>query len=159
MDVLHDTLASGRKFRTLNVVDECTRECLAIEVDTSLPGTRVTRVLDHLRAARGLPEMIIVDNGPAFTGTALDTWAYQHGVRVHVLDPGKPIQKAYVESFNGTFRDECLNQHWFTNLEDARWIIEAWRYDDHTVRLHSGLGQQSPAMFATRHAERSILSL
>jgi putative transposase len=129
MDVLRDTLASGRSFRTLNVVDEFTRECLAIEVDTSLPGARVTRVLDHLREQRGLPELLIMDNGPEFTGKALDNWAYHHGVRLHFIDPGKPVQNAYVESFNGKFRDECLDQHWFANLADARRTIEAWRHD------------------------------
>jgi putative transposase len=159
MDVMHDTLANGRRFRTRNVVDAFTRECLAIEVDTSLPGTRVTHVLDQLRAARGLPEVLILDNGPEFTGKVLDRWAYQHGVRLHVLDPGKPIQNAYVESFNGKFRDECLNQHWFINLEDARWTIEAWRHDYNTMRPHSGLGQQPPAVFATMYEERRILSL
>jgi putative transposase len=129
MDFMRDTLASGRSFRTLNVVDEFTRECLAIEVDTSLPGARVTRVLDQIQAQRGLPELLIMDNGPEFTGKALDSWAYQHGVRLHFIDPGKPIQNAYVESFNGKFRDECLDQHWFASLADARQTIEAWRHD------------------------------
>ena len=159
MDFMRDTLASGRSFRTLNVVDEFTRECLAIEVDTSLPGARVTRVLDHLREQRGLPELLIMDNGPEFTGKALDSWAYHHGVRLHFIDPGKPIQNAYVESFNGKFRDECLDQPWFVNLADARRTIESWRHDYNHVRPHSALGHQPPALFASMHAEQQQLSL
>lgn len=159
MDFMRDTLASGRSFRTLNIVDEFTRECLAIEVDTSLPGARVTRVLDQVRERRGLPELVIIDNGPEFTGKVLDTWAYQHGVRLHFIDPGKPMQNAYVESFNGKFRDECLNQHWFTDLEDARQTIEAWRYDYNEVRPHSALGHQTPVAFASMHLAQQKLSL
>jgi putative transposase len=159
MDFMRDTLASGRSFRTLNVVDEFTRECLAIEVDTSLPGARVTRVLDQLHEQRGLPELLIMDNGPEFTGKALDSWAYHHGVRLHFIDPGKPIQNAYVESFNGKFRDECLDQPWFVNLADARRTIESWRHDYNHVRPHSALGHQPPALFASMHAEQQQLSL
>lgn len=159
MDFMRDTLASGRSFRTLNVVDEFTRECLAIEVDTSLPGTRVTRVLEQLRAERGVPQMLIMDNGPEFTGKAVDMWAYQHGVQLHFIDPGKPIQNAYVESFNGKFRDECLDQHWFLDLEDARRTIEAWRQDYNMVRPHSALDHQPPVLFATMQAAHRHLSL
>jgi putative transposase len=144
MDFVHDTLASGRKFRVLNIVDDLTREALAIEVDTSLGGARVVRVLDRLVALRGLPEVIVCDNGPEFTGRALDEWAYRMGVRIHFIQPGKPTENAYVESFNGKFRDECLNEHWFLDLDDARAKIENWRVDYNEVRPHSSLGNLTP---------------
>jgi len=152
MDFMHDTLADGRPFRTLNVVDDFTRECLAIEVDTSLPGLRVTRVLDRLAAVRGLPNAIVLDNGPEFAGKVLDAWAYQQGVRLEFIRPGKPVENAFVESFNGRFRDECLNEHWFTGLPDARFTIECWRRDYNEVRPHGSLGRMPPAEFAARAA-------
>jgi len=144
MDFVHDTLATGRKFRTLNVVDDLTREALAIEVDTSLGGTRVVRVLDRLVALRGLPKVIVCDNGPEFTGRAVDEWAYRMSVQLHFTRPGKPTDNAYVESFNGKFRDECLNEHWFLDLGDARTKIEDWRVDYNEVRPHSSLGNRTP---------------
>jgi putative transposase len=147
MDFMRDSLASGRKFRTFNVLDCCSRESLAIEVDTSLPGLRVTRVLDRVIEERGRPGTIVIDNGPEFTGKALDVWAHEHGVALHFIRPGKPIENAYIESFNGHFRDECLNQHWFTSLDDARRSIEAWRLDYNEVRPHSALGDRPPAEF------------
>ena len=147
MDFTADTLADGRNFRTLNIVDDFTRECVAIEVDRSLPGLRVTRVLDRLAAA-GLPQTIVVDNGPEFAGRTLDAWAYTRGVALRFIRPGKPIENAYVESFNGKFRDECLNEHWFVNLVDAKTTIEAWRIDYNTVRPHSSLGGRTPDQFA-----------
>jgi transposase InsO family protein len=104
----------------LNVVDDFTRECLAIEVDTSLSGFRVARVLQQFVDVRGLPERIVTDNGSEFTSKALDAWAYQRDVGLHFIRPGKPVENAYIESFNGKLRDECLNENWFTNLEDAR---------------------------------------
>ena len=149
MDFTTDTLADGRNFRTLNIVDDFTRECVAIEVDRSLPGLRVTRVLARLHAAVGLPQTIVVDNGPEFAGRALDTWTYAHGVTLRFIRPGKPIENAYVESFNGKFRDECLNEHWFVSLADAKTAIEAWRVDYNTVRPHSSLGGRTPGQFAT----------
>ena len=149
MDFTADTLADGRTFRTLNIVDDFTRECLAIEVDRSLPGLRVTRVLDRLAAADGLPSTIVVDNGPEFAGRTLDAWAYARGVTLRFIRPGKPIENAYIESFNGKFRDECLNEHWFVNLADATQAIEAWRVDYNTVRPHSSLGGRTPQHFAT----------
>ncbi len=148
MDVTLDTLADGRAFRTLNIVDDFTRECVAIEVDRSLPGLRVTRVLDRLHGTIGLPAAIVVDNGPEFAGRALDAWAYAHGVTLRIIRPGKPIENAYVESFNGKFRDECLNEHWFLNLVDATTEIERWRVDYNTVRPHSSLDQATPDHFA-----------
>jgi putative transposase len=148
MDFTADTLADGRNFRTLNIVDDFTRECVAIEVDRSLPGLRVTRVLDRLAVAVGLPQTIVVDNGPEFAGRTLDAWAYARGVALRFIRPGKPIENAYVESFNGKFRDECLNEHWFVNLVDAKTAIEAWRIDYNTVRPHSSLGGRTPDQFA-----------
>ncbi len=148
MDVLSDTLADGRSFRTLNIVDTFTRECLAIEVSTSLPGARVARVLEQLSHQHGQPTTIVVDNGPEFSGQVLDAWAYQRGIQLHFITPGKPIENAYIESFNGKFRDECLNQHWFVDLEDARQIIEQWRMDYNQHRPHSALGHRPPAIFA-----------
>ena len=148
MDFTLDTLADGRAFRTLNIVDDFTRECVAIEVDRSLPGLRVARVLDRLQAAGGLPQTIVVDNGPEFAGRTLDAWAYRTGVTLRFIRPGKPIENAYVESFNGKFRDECLNEHWFVNLADAKTAIEAWRVDYNTVRPHSSLDGATPDHFA-----------
>ncbi len=156
MDFMRDTLASGRSFRTLNIVDNFTRECVAIEVDTSLPGARVVRVLEQLRERIGPPQAIMVDTGPEFAGKALDLWAHQHGVQLHFIDPGKPIQKQDIESVGGRFRDECLNQHWFLNLEDARNIIADWRDDYNHVRPHSALRQQTPAAFAAWHEAQRL---
>jgi putative transposase len=150
MDFVSDSLASGRSFRALNIVDDYTRECLAIEVDTSLPGERVVRVLDRLIESGRKPEMIVVDNGPEFTSKALDAWATRNKVQLRFIDPGKPMQNAYIESFNGRFRDECLNQHWFVSVAEAREISERWREDYNQERPHSGLGQQTPAEFARR---------
>lgn len=114
MDFVADGLAYGRRFRCLNIVDDYTRECLAIEVDTSLPGLRVAQVLQRLAEMRGLPRSITVDTGPEFAGRVLDTLAYQVGVKLSFIRPGKPVENVYIESFNGKFRDECLNEHWFT---------------------------------------------
>ena len=148
MDFTVDTLADGRGFRTLNIVDDFTRECVAIEVDRSLPGLRVARVLDRLHTEIGLPQVIVVDNGPEFAGRTLDAWAYGHGVTLRFIRPGKPIENAYVESFNGKFRDECLNEHWFISLADAKVVIEAWRVDYNSVRPHSSLNGVTPDQFA-----------
>lgn len=155
MDFMRDTLANGRAFRIFNVVDDCSREALAIVVEHSLPGVRVVRVLEHLRATRGIPEVVVCDNGPEFTGRALDTWAYQCGVRVHLIQPGKPVQNATVESFNGRLRDECLNQHWFVNLAEARRVLAAWQLEYNTRRPHSALADLTPQEFAGVHGGRS----
>lgn len=152
MDFMADTLSDGRTFRTLNIVDDFTRECVAIEVDRSLPGARVVRVLERLRDAIGLPRVIVVDNGPEFAGRTLDAWAYANDVELRFIRPGKPIENAYVESFNGKCRDECLNEHWFVSLADAQAAIEAWRIDYNTVRPHSALRNQTPAAFALASA-------
>jgi len=148
MDFMRDTLADGRVFRTLNIVDDYTRECLAIEVDTSLPGARVVRVLERLAAIGRRPLHIVVDNGPEFASRAVDQWAAKSGVNLRFIDPGKPMQNAFVESFNGKFRDECLNQHWFLDLADARRIIGGWEEGYNTTRPHSALGDRPPAVYA-----------
>jgi len=152
MDFTEDALASGRKFRTLNLMDGYTREALRMEADTSLAGARVVRVLAQLRETRGVPERIQVDNGPEFISRAVDQWAFEQGVELHFIDPGKPTQNAYIESFNGKFRDECLNENWFVSLQEAREKIEAWRRDYNQVRPHSALGYQTPEEFAVRAA-------
>jgi putative transposase len=149
MDFVSDGLADGRRLRCLNIVDDCTRECLAIEVDTSITGARVKAVLQRLADIRGLPESITVDHGPEFEGQVLDTWAYQVNVQLSFIRPGKPNENAYIESFNGKFRDECLNEHWFITMEQARRIIEAWRIEYNTERPHSSLGNLTPEEFAT----------
>src|SRR6059058_5926692 len=135
MDFVSDCVATGRVIRMLTIVDGCTRECPAIEVDTSLGGLRVRRVLDRIASERGLPEAIVLDNGLEF------------------IQPGKPVQNAYVESFNGRLRDECLNANWFTSLSDARRKIEAWRQDYNQQRPHSSLDYVPPAEFARTRAE------
>lgn len=147
LDFVSDALADGRKFQALNIVDAFTRECLVIEVDTSLPGKRVVRVLERLWAMRPLPETITVDNGPEIALKALDQWAYRAGVTLDFITPGKPVENAYIESFNGKFRDECLNQHWFVSLADARFHI-ATASTTNEVRPHSSLENQTPAEFA-----------
>ena len=148
MDFMVDTLADGRGFRTLNIVDDFTRECVAIEVDRSLPGLRVVRVLDRLAETLGLPATLVMDNGPEFRGRALDAWAYARGVHLRFIRPGKPSENAFVESFNGKFRDECLNEHWFASVAEAQALIEAWRVDYNTVRPHSALAGKTPEQFA-----------
>ena len=154
MDFTHDNLASGRKFRTLNLMDGFTRESPRIEVDTSLPGLRVARVLEAVASERGYPQAIQVDNGPEFISRVVDQWAFEHGVELHFIEPGKPTQNAHIESFNGKFRDECLNENWFLTLQEAREKIEAWRRDYNQVRPHSALGYQTPEEFAARAAAR-----
>ena len=148
LDFLQDALASGRKLRVLSVIDVFTREALALEVDTSLPGSRVVRVLNRLLGARERPAQLVLDNGPELISRALEEWAHQHTVALHFIDPGKPIQNAHCESFHGRLRDECLNEHWFLSLGDARRIVEAWRQDYNAERPHSALGYRTPAEFA-----------
>jgi putative transposase len=147
MDFVTDSLVTGRRFRALAIVDDYSRECPAIEVDTSLGGRRVVGVLERLGELRGLPEVITVDNGPEFAGRALDEWAYRKGIKLSFIRPGKPIENAFVESFNGRLRDECLNTNWFLSLKHARDIIEDWRKDYNTVRPHSALGGLAPEEF------------
>jgi putative transposase len=144
MDFVHDGTAGGRSFRTLNVVDRFTRECLAIDVDSSITGTRVVAVLALLVAMNGKPESIRVDNGPEFVSKVLDAWAFEKGIALHFIGPGKPTENGHVESFNGKLRDECLNVNWFIDLADAKEKIELWRRDFNEVRPHSSLGYLTP---------------
>jgi len=153
---MSDTLADGRTFRVLCIVDDYTRECPVIEVDRSLPAGRVTRVLDRLAVTRGLPELLVMDNGPEFRSHEFDVWATQRGVQLHFIRPGRPMENAFIESFNGKFRDECLNTHWFIDLADARKTIEQWRRHYNTVRPHSSLGNSTPAEFALRASLRAV---
>ena len=148
MDFITDSIVTGRRFRALAIVDDYSRECPAIEVDTSLGGRRVVGVLERLAETRGLPEVITMDNGPEFAGRALDEWAYCKGVKLNFIRPGKPIENAFAESFNGRLRDECLNTNWFMNLKNAREIIEDWRRDYNEVRPHSSLKGSTPKEYA-----------
>ena len=159
MDFVHDCLAGGRRLRCLTILDDFTRECLHIEVAPSISGERVARVLDYLAWFRGLPKEIVVDNGPEFTGLSMDQWAHRNGVSLHFIDPGKPNQNAFIESFNRSFRDECLNENWFVNLNDAKRKIEDWRQEYNGFRPHSSLGDQTSEEFAARHKEQEILIL
>lgn len=148
MDFVSDGLSDGRRLRCLVIVDDCTRECLALEVDTSITGKRVVAVLERLADSRALPQSITVDHGPEFEGKVLDAWAYANAVTLSFIRPGKPVENAYVESFNGKFRDECLNEHWFITMAQARRIIEAWRIEYNTERPHSSLSDRTPEEYA-----------
>ena len=148
MDFVSDGFVDGRRLRCLNIVDDFTKECLAIEVDTSLPGRRVVDVLERLAETRGLPKSVTVDNGPEFISKALDEWAYRKQLQLRFIEPGKPQQNAYIESFNGKFRDECLNEHWFLSMRHAREIIDAWRQEYNDERPHSSLRYMTPSNFA-----------
>ncbi len=150
MDFVSDGFVDGRRLRCLNIVDDFTKECLAIEVDTSLPGRRVVAVLERLADLRGLPRSVTVDNGPEFAGKVLDEWAYRMQLQLKFIAPGKPQENAYIESFNGKFRDECLNEHWFLSMRHARQEIEDWRQEYNDERPHSALGYQTPNYFAAR---------
>jgi putative transposase len=157
IDFVSDALAWGRRIRLFTVVDVFTREVLAIEVDTSLPGGRVVRVLERLAIERGAPDEIVLDNGPELAGKAVDQWAYERGVWLRFIEPGKPVQNAFVESFQGRLRDECLDRHWFVGLGDARHIIEAWRQDYNRARPHSALGYRPPAEFRRFFEETAMM--
>jgi putative transposase len=143
-----DALADGRKTRALTILDEYTRECPAIEVDHSLPGARVLRVLAQPRVTRGLLTTIVCDNGPEFRGEALDQWAARRNVTLQFIEPGNSVQNAFSESFNGRFRGECLNESWSVSLHDAPATMEAWRVDYNEVRPHSGVLDVTPTAFA-----------
>jgi putative transposase len=150
IDFVQDALDDGRRFRILNVVDDFTRECLASVLDTSLSGVRVVRELDRLCSVHGRPAMIVSDNGTELTSHAVLRWVEETGIELHYIAPGKTVQNAFVESFNGRLRDECLNEHVFRSLSQARGIVEAWRIDYNTVRPHSSLGGLAPSVFANR---------
>lgn len=150
LDFVSDALACGRKFRVLAVVDDFTRECLALVADNSLSGIRVARELDRIVERRGRPCLVVSDNGTELTSRAILGWQQDHGIEWHYIAPGKPTQNSFIESFNGRLRDECLNEHLFANLAEARRIIEAWRVDYNTARPHSSLGGLTPTEFAAR---------
>ncbi|WP_424447054.1 IS3 family transposase [Paucimonas lemoignei] len=159
MDFVSDGLVDGRRLRCLNIVDDFTKQCLAIEVDTSLPGRRVVAVLERLAETRGLPRSVTIDNGPEFAGKALDEWAYSRGLQLSFIQPGKPQQNAYIESFNGKFRDECLNEHWFVSMRHARQVIEEWRCEYNQQRPHSSLGYLAPDQFADSFITADSMSI
>jgi putative transposase len=148
LDFVSDCLDDGRRFRVFNVEDQFTRAGLCTEVDTSLPGSRIVRVLERLVAERGKPGMIVSDNGTELTGNAMLKWTTESGIAWHYIAPGKPMQNGFMESFNGKLRDECLNETVFTSLVQARRIVEAWRIDYNAVRPHSSLGYRTPEEFA-----------
>lgn len=148
MDFVSDQLGTtGRRFRTLTVIDEFTRECVALYADFSIPGLQVSRVLDGIGR---LPKAIVIDNGSEFTGRVIDAWAFENKIKLDFISPGKPNENAFIESFNGRFRDECLNGNWFISLEDARRTIEEWRRDYNENRPHSSLGGLTPKEFAAK---------
>jgi putative transposase len=154
MDFMRDALGDGRKFKVLPILDEYTRKCFRIEVDSSINGVRVCRALSEISQQETLPEIIIIDNGPEFIGKALDAWAYQRGIKLFFITPGKPVENAYIESFNGRLRDECLNEHWFLSVQQARDIIESWRIDYNTERPHSSLDNLTPEEFIRQEKEK-----
>ena len=152
MDFVSDSMTHGRKLKILAIMDCFSRECVGMVVDTSIGGVRVARTLEELGAKRGCPKQIMSDNGPEFTGSALDAWAYSRDVKLHFIEPGKPTQNGYIESFNGKFRDECLNDNWFISLPDARKTIEEWWRDYNEERPHSALENLTPMEFVARCA-------
>ena len=149
LDFVADTLADGRRFRVLCVLDDFSRECLAAVVDTSLSGARVVRELEFVMHQRGWPHTIVSDNGTELTSNAVLRWAAER-LSWHYIQPGKPVQNAFIESFNSKLRDECLNEHCFFGLAEARHLIEAWRQDYNQLRPHSSLGALAPAEYAKR---------
>ena len=148
MDFVCDSLFNGRRFRVLTIVDNYSRECLAIEAGQSIKGQDVVAVMERLVQERDVPERIQCDNGSEFISKALDKWAYENGVTMDFSRPGKPMDNAMIESFNGSFRDECLNVNWFLSIEDAKEKIELWRRDYNEFRPHSSLGDLTPQQFA-----------
>ncbi|GCB05583.1 transposase [Ralstonia sp. SET104] len=156
IDFVMDALSNGRRLKCLTIVDDFTKESVDIVVDHGISGLYVARALDHAARFRGYPKALRTDQGPEFTSRALDQWAYANGVTLKLIQAGKPTQNAYIESFNGKFRDECLNEHWFTSLARARAVIAAWRQDYNEARPHSALNYQSPAEFAARYRATAV---
>lgn len=150
MDFVTDAAQNNRRIKALPIVDVYSKKCHKIEVDTSINGVRVCRALDEVGEREGYPEVIMIDNGPEFASKALDEWAYRKGIKLHFIRPGKPVENAYIESFNGRLRDECLNEHWFVSLDHARKTIEEWRIDYNQDRPHSSLGYLTPEEFTRK---------
>ncbi|GKP30646.1 transposase [Klebsiella pneumoniae] len=150
MDFVMDALSTGRRIKCLTCVDDFTKECLTVTVAFGISGVQVSRILDSIALFRGYPATIRTDQGPEFTCRALDQWAFEHGVELRLIQPGKPTQNGFIESFNGRFRDECLNEHWFSDIVHARKIINDWRQDYNECRPHSALNYQTPSEFAAR---------
>jgi len=153
MDFVFDRTAEGRVLKCLTIVDDATHEALAVDVERAISGHGVARVLDRLALSRGLPRIIRTDNGKEFCGRAMIQWAHEKGVTLRLIEPGKPNQNAYIESFNGRLRDECLNEHWFPNLMQARALIEAWRREYNEERPKNALGGMTPTAYAKHLAE------
>lgn len=151
MDFVHDRLENGRRLKVLTIIDDFSKKSPALVVDRSITGRMVCEILERLKEVYGLPSGITLDNGTEFTSRALDEWAYKYGVALHFIRPGKPNENAFVESFNGKFRDECLNENWFLSLDQARRIIEDWRVDYNTARPHSSLKNLTPEEFTRKH--------
>lgn len=156
MDFVFDRVASGRTIKCLVIVDDATHEAVAIIPEHSIGGNHLTRILDGICSQRGRPAVIRTDNGPEFVGKAMLNWAYRNGVSLKLIEPGKPNQNAYVESFNGRLRDECLNEHWFTSLQHARVVIEDWRREYNERRPKKSLGGLTPALYAKQIAEKAL---
>lgn len=150
IDFVSDALGEGRRFRCFNVIDDFTREARALEVDFSLPSIRVIRVLEAAIVAHGTPSCLVLDNGPEFSSRAFLQWAYSRNIELHFIDPGKPVQNCFVESFNGRMREECLNENWFRSLNEARLTIATWQKLYNEVRPHSSLGNLTPAEYAEK---------
>ena len=148
MDFVHDPLSDGRRFRILNIIDDFSRECIAQVCNSSINGQRVAQQLSQLIERRGKPQCVICDNGTEFTSKAMFYWSRDQGVKLDFIQPGKPTQNAFVESFNGTLRENCLNQHGFRSIEEVRTTLENWCIDYNEVRPHSALNYQPPSVFA-----------
>ncbi|WP_409513957.1 IS3 family transposase [Variovorax sp. MHTC-1] len=155
MDFVSDSLSTGRRIKCLTVADDFSHECVNISVDWGISGQYVTRLLDQAAIFRGYPLAVRTDNGPEFTSRAFMSWAQTHGIRHILIEPGRPMQNGYIESFNGKFRDECLNEQWFETLQQARAAIATWRQDYNEVRPHSSCGRMPPAKFAELHRQRA----
>jgi transposase InsO family protein len=156
MDFVFDRVATGRTIKSLVIVDDATHECVAIVAEHSIGGTHLTRILDEVCAKRGKPAVIRTDNGPEFVGKAMLNWSFRMGVQPKLIEPGKPNQNAYVESFNGRLRDECLNEHWFTSLAHAKAVIEDWRREYNEQRPKKSLGGLTPASYAKQMAQKAL---
>jgi putative transposase len=156
MDFMSDQLSSGRRFRLFNVIDDFTKQCHIMAVDISISGVRVKRELDRLIEIHGKPDVIVCDNGTEFTSMAMFDWSKQSGVTLQFIEPGKPSQNGFVEAFNGRVRDECLNEHWFSTLREARGLIETWRNAYNSTRPHSALGWMSPNDFSSSYSDLTL---